>query len=77
MTAPAPPGAPAASPSITPARAITNRETGGGKDPIPGPSGGRKKAKRESSPRVANVMKVSKPDDKPVSKKKAQNRPGQ
>ena len=70
VTAPAPPEAQVAPPSITPARAITNRETEGDKDPIPGPSGVRKKSKRESSPRENDTQKVFKPNDKPSSKKK-------
>ena len=72
-------------PSITPARATTNRETEAEEDPIPGPSGGRKATKREPSPRAANILKVAaeykakvfKPNDKPDPKKKSQNRPGQ
>ena len=77
VTAPVPPEAPVAPPSITPARATTNRETEGEKDPIPGPSGWRKKTKREPSPRAADILKVFKPNDKPDPKKKSQNRPGQ
>ena len=74
---PVPPEASVVTPSITPARATTNRETEEGKDPIPGPSGGRKKTKRGSSPRDNDFQKVFKPNEKPDSKNKAQNRPGQ
>ena len=84
VAAPVPPEAPDATPSITPARAITNREAEVEGDPTPGPRG-KKAAKGDTSPRAASLLKVAavckskvaKPSEKPVSKKRPQSRPGQ
>ena len=82
---PVPPEAPNMTPSVTPARAVTNHESGIGEDPTPGPSRVKKAAKRDTSPQAASLLKaaseckpkVAKPNERATPKKRPQGRPGQ